>query len=342
MAINPKLEFYRFTLNHKKEGFKTFRDFAMEELKAGKNPTDEKVVETCFKHFIQSLKSDYAKDDKLKKKIGFEKKKSINKHFDKGPAFNSANYTISGVINGGQYGRESIISNNDDEDDSTSLGINKSVLKYFYFFIYLPPNHNEGFFMIHSNGKEETITNIFRSYITNIFRGNNFNKAQPREYCPKSFQDEFKKGAILKSMSFKTSFMDDIHTTDGVSQLFQHYDIKIEAVPKNKEVTGNMAEGFLSKLQGKLFGSKDKERKLKDFDETKMLLESDITGGSTKTFQWNTKDNEFVPVVYLKGRVNKTNIDGTPDFDELKQYCSTIFNDEILPEIRPDLYVTKA
>lgn len=341
MAINPKLEFYRFTLNHKKDDFKTFRDFAIEELKAGKNPTDEKVVETCFKHFIQSLKSNYAKDDKLKKKIGFEKKKSINKHFDKGPAFNSADHTISGVINGGQYGRESIISNNDDEDDSTSLGINKSVLKYFYFFIYLPPNHNEGFFMIHSNGKEETITNIFRSYITNIFRGNNFNKAQPREYCPKSFQDEFKKGAILKSMSFKTSFMDDIHTTDGVSQLFQHYDIKIEAVPKNKEITGNMAEGFLSKLQGKLFGSKDKERKLKDFDETKMLLESDITGGSTKTFQWNTKDNEFVPVVYLKGRVNKTNIDETPDFDELKQYCSTIFNDEILPEIRPDLYVTK-
>lgn len=341
MAINPKLEFYRFTLNHKKEDFKTFRDFAIEELKAGKNPTDEKVVEICFKHFIQSLKSDYAKDDKLKKKIGFEKKKSINKHFDKGPAYNSAEHTIFGVINGGMYGRDRIVSNNDDEDDSFSLGLNKSVLLYFFFFIYLPPNHNEGFFMIHSNGKEETITNIFRNYITNIFRGNNFNKAQPIEFCPKSFQDEFLKGAILKSMSFKTTFMDDLHTTDGISQLFQHYDIKIEAVPKNKEITGTVAEGFMSKLQAKLFGSKNKERKLKDFDETKMVLESDITG-STKTFEWNTKDNDFVPVVYLKGRIKKENVDGTPDFDELKQYCNNIFKDEILPEIRPDLYVTKA
>lgn len=341
MAINPKLEFYRFTLNHKKEDLKTFRDFAIEELKAGKNPTDEKVVEACFKHFIQSLKSDYAKDDKLKKKIGLENKKSINKHFDRKPTFNSADYIISGVLNGGMYGRDRIVSNNDDENDSFTLGLNKSVLLYFYVFIYLPPDHNEGFFMIHSNGKEETITNIFRSYITNIFRGNNFNKAQPTEFCPKSFQDEFLKGAVLKSMSFKSTFMDELHTTDGLSQLFQHYDIKIEAVPKNKEITGDVAEGFMSKLQAKLFGSKNKERKLKDFDETKMVLESDITG-STKTFEWNTKDNDFVPVVYLKGRVSKTNIDGTPDFDELKQYCATIFKDEILPEIRPDLYVTKA
>lgn len=341
MAINPKLEFYRFKLNHKKEEFKTFQDFATDELKAGKKPTDEKVVEACFKHFIQSLKTDYAKDDRLKKKIGFEKKKSINKHFDKGPAFNTANHTIFGVINGGLYGRERIISNNDDDDDSTSLGINKSVLMYFFFFAYLPPDHNEGFFMVHSNGKEETITNIFRNYFTNIFRGNNFNKAQATEYCPKSFQDEFLKGAILKSMSFKTTFMDDIHTTNGISELFQHYDIKIEAVPKSKEITGTVAEGFMSQLQSKLFGSKNKERKLEDFNEAKMVLESDITG-STKTFEWNTKDNDFVPVVYLKGRVNKTNIDGTPDFEELKEYCLTIFTDEILPEIRPDLDVTKA
>ncbi len=341
MAIHPKLEFYRFTLNHKKGDFKTFRDFAIEELKAGKKTTNEKIVELCFKHFIQSLKTDYAKDDNLKKKICFEQKKSINKHHDKGPTFNSADHLIYGVINGGLYGRDRIVSNNDDENDSASLGLNKTVLLYFFFFIYLPPDHNEGFFMIHSNGKEETITNIFRSYITNIFRGSNYNKAQPNEFCPKSFQREFIDKAILKSMSFKTTFMDELHTTDGISEQFQNYDIKIEVIPKNKGILGAAAEAFKNKLQSKIFGTKNKERKLQDFDETKMVLESDITAGSTKTFEWNTRDNDFVPVVYLKGRINNTNIDGTPDFDELKQYCFTIFNDEILPEIRPDLYVTK-
>jgi len=340
MPTNAKLEFYRFKLNHKKEDFKTFRDFAVEELKAGKTPSDEKVVELCFKHFVQSLKSAYAKDDSIKKKIGFEKKKSINKHHDKAPTFNTGNYTIYGVINGGPYGRERIISNNDDEDDSTSLGINKSVLMYFFFFAYLPPDHNEGFFMIHSNNRDESITTLFRSYITNIFRGNNFNKAVPEEYCPKSFQDEFKNGARLKNMTFKTSFVDDVHTTDGISQLLQGYDIKIEATPRNKDIPGSSAKEFFDKLASKVFGTKTKERSLRNFDDTKVVLESDITH-SKKTFEWNTKDNDFVPVVYLEGRIQKENSDGTPDFDELKKYCLTIFNDEILPEIRPDLNVSK-
>lgn len=341
MAINPKLEFYRFTLNHKKDDFKTFRDFAIEELKVGKNSTDEKVVEACFKHFVKSLTTEYAKDDKLKKKIGFEKKKSINKHHDKGPSFDSSLYTIFGVINGGAYGRDRIISNNDDEEDSSSLGINKSVLMYFYFYAYLPPDHNEGFFMIHSNSKDESITTLFRSYMTNIFKGNNFFKAVPQEFCPKSFQDEFKNGAVLKNMTFKTSFVDNVHNTDGISQLLQHYDIKIEATPKNKALSGTVAKAFFDKLSSKFFGSKSKGKKLEDFDRTTLVLESDITSGSQKTFEWNAKDNDFVPVVYLDGRINKKNADETPDFEELKKYCSTIFRDEILAELRPDLYVTK-
>lgn len=343
MAINPKLEFFRFRLNPKKEEFKTFRDFAIEELKAGKNFSNEKITEVCFNHFIDSLSSEFAKDDNLKKKICLEKKKSINKHLDKKPKFNTSDNTIFGVINGGLYGRERIVSNNDDDDDSFSLDLNKSVLQYYFFYLYIPSDHNEGFFMIHSNGKEETITNIFRSYITNIFRGENYNKAQPSEFCPKSFQDEFSNGAILKSMSFKTSFIDDMHTTSGISETSQQYDIKIIAVPKNKEITKKTADKFLNTLKKKVFGSRNNEKKLEDFEETKMILENEISGApSTKTFEWNNKDNNFVPVVYLKGRVEKKNADDTPDFEELNSYCYRIFKDEILPEIRPDLYVTKA
>ena len=112
-----KLEFFRFQLKPKKEGFKTFRDFAIEELKAPKNSSDDKVMNACFRHFMDSLKTDVAKDEHLKKKLCIEKKSTINKHHDKKPSFDSANFTISGVINGGPYGRERIISNNDDEDD---------------------------------------------------------------------------------------------------------------------------------------------------------------------------------------------------------------------------------
>lgn len=337
MATNPKLEFFRFKLNHKKENFKTFKDFAILELGGSKSLSDEKTVELCFKHFMKSLSSEHAKDDKIKKTIKVENKKSINKHLDKKPTYNSANHTIFGIINGGPYGRERIISNNDDDEDSSALGLNKSVLLYFYFFIYLPPDHNEGFFMIHSNSDEETITTLFRRYITYVFKGKSFNKATAIEFCPKSFQEEFLKGAILKSMIFKSSFIDNIPTTNSISQLFQNYNIKIEATPRNKNIPGIDAQGFLAKLSKKIFGSKNQERVLEDFEETKVILKSDITS-SQKTFEWNTKDKDFIPVVYLKGRIIKKNADDTPDFEELEKYCLTVFKDEILEEIRPDLY----
>ena len=342
MAINPKLEFFRFKLNPKKGGFKTFRDFAFEELYAPKKATDEKIVEHISKYFVKNLSSEIAKDEKLKKKICFEKKKSINKYNDKGPNFDSANHTLFGVINGGAYGRERIVSDNDDEDDSSTLGVNKTVLMYFFFFAYLPPNHDEGFFMIHSNAKDESVTPIFRNYMTHLFKGTNYYKAIPEEFCPKSFQDEFKKGASLKKMTFNSTFVDDVHTTDGLSQLMQEYEIRIEATPKNKDIPGTAAVAFFNKFSKKIFGSKAKTRSLENFDRTTVVLESDVNNHTQKTFEWNAKDNDFVPVVYLRGRITKENADGTPDFDELKKFCTTIFKDEFLPEIRPDLNVTKA
>lgn len=340
-TINPKLEFYRFSLNHKKEDFKTFRDFVIEELKGTKNLSDEKIVESCFKHFIKSLEGKYAKDDKLKKQITVIKKKSVNKHLNRQPAFNSNSNIIYGVINGGPYGRERILSDIENQEDSSVLGQTKSVLLYFYFLLYVPTDHNEGCFIIHSNGLDESITRIFRNFISHTFKGISYNRVQCESFCPKSFQDEFKKGATLKSMFFKKSFVENMSTTDGLTNLIQQYDIKIQAIPKNKNISITEAAKIKNYFAQKIFGSKNNHKQLNDFDETKIQTENPITN-SKKVFEWNNKENEFVPVVYLNGRISKMNVDGTPDFEELELLCLNYFKDEVLPEIRPDLYVTRA
>lgn len=336
MPINPKLEFYRFELNPKGGSFKSFRDFAIDELRAGRNPNDKKVLTLCLKHFITSLTGEHANSKQLKKKLSFEKKPAINLHYEKGPKHNTGDHTISGVICGGPYGRDIIILNNDDDKDSMRLDRNKTVSSYYFFYLYLPPDHNEGFFMIHSNSKEESITVLFRTFITSIFKGANYNKAQPQEFCPEEFQKEFKNHSILKSIVFKTSFVDNIPNTDGISGGFQGYDIKIIATPKNKDIKGEDSPGFMDKMKKKLFGRKDDERPLENFEDRQVVLENDITG-SKKTFEWNEKDNDFVPVVYLEGRVKMKNADGTPDFLELEEFCTKLFKDKILKEIRPDL-----
>lgn len=338
---NPKLEFYRFQLKHKKEDFTTFREFAVNELNVGKKSADETVMKSLFRYFIKSLDGDYSKDDKLKKEIVLIKKKSVNKYLNNQPALNSDKNIIYGVINGGPYGRDRILSDIDDHEDSTVLSRNKSVLLYFYFLLYLPLDHNEGCFIIHSNAVDESITKIFRNFISKIFKGGSFYKAQCESFCPKSFQDEFKKGAILKSMVFKKSFVENIHSSYGLSNMMQQYDIKIEAIPKNKNIVVSEVEKVKNFLSSKIFGNSKHPKTLNDFDETKIRTENQVTN-ATKTFEWNTKDGSFVPVIYLEGRIQKYNVDGTPDFDELAELCQTYFDDEILPEIRPDLDVSRA
>lgn len=341
MTKNAKLEFYRFKLNSKKEDFKTFRDFAIDQLQIGQKSQNETIIKVLFKHFINSLNGDYSKDDKLKKQIVLIKKKNVNKFLDKQPVFDSYANTISGVINGGPYGRDRILSDIEDQEDSSVLGQNKSVLLYFYFLLYLPLDHNEGCFIIHSNGVDESITRLFRNFISNIFKGHSYYKMQCESFCPKSFQEEYKKGATLKSMSFKETFVENTHNTSGLTNLMQQYDIKIEAIPKNKNIAIREAAKVRSFLAKKIFGNDKDPKLLNDFDETKIITKNPM-GNSQKTFEWNTKDSDFIPVVYLDGRIGKKNPDGTPDFDELAQLCKTYFNDEILPELRPDLYVSRA
>lgn len=339
-SINPKLEFYRFKLNPRKDEFKTFRDFCIEELKGKKAFDADKLIKSLFAHFIKSLDSEFSKDDKLKKQIKLEKKGTVNKYLSNQPKFLSDSNIILGVINGGSYGRDRIIGDVDNPEEGSQLGQKKSVLQYYFFLLYLPLDHNEGCFIIHSNGKEETITDIFRRYISHMFKAPNYNKVNIESFCPQSFQNEFKKGAYIQTIEFKDSKLNDTHTIYGTTDVLGQYDIRIEVTPKNKNISITTFDKLKSTFADYGFGKDKHSKKLNDFDETKVITKN-LVDNSTITFDWNTKDEDFVPVVYLNGRIKHSNADGTPNFDELETLCLNYFKDEVLPEIRPDLYVTK-
>ena len=340
-SINPKLEFYRFKLNPRQEGFKTFKDFAIDELKGKASFDGDKIMKSIFVHFIKSLDGNYSKDDKMKKQIKLEKKNTVNKYLKNQPKYLSESNIILGVINGGSYGRDRIIGDVNNPDEGSQLGKSKTVLQYYFFLLYLPLDHDEGCFIIHSNGKEETITNIFRSFISHLFKASNYNKVNIESFCPKSFQDEFKKGAIIQTIEFKDSKIDNTHTANGTTDIVGKFDIKIEVTPKSKDISITAFDKLKSTFEKYIFGKEKNPKKLHDFDEAKVTTKNPVDN-STRTFEWNTKDENFVPVVYLDGRIAKLNDDGTPNFDELETLCKNYFNDEVLPELRPDLSVTKA
>lgn len=340
MALRPKLEFYNFKLDHKEGEFRTFKDFAKDELTRKKTLSDADAMKLLFDYFIKSLSGSYSKDKTLKKQLTLVKGSKSNKYLAYKPTYSSENSIIYGVINGGPFDRDAIISDINDEEDNTALSRNKSILRYYYFLIYLPLDHNEGCFIIHSNSKEETITTVFRGYVSRILKGTNFNNASLVKFCPKSFQEEFKDNAVVQNIIFKTSMLESKHTDNVLKDFFTEYDIKIEAIPKNKDVAASHLSKLRNYLAKKIYGDNNQAIQLNSFNENNIVVRNTVND-SQRTFEWNAPDAEFVPVVYLNERIKKRNEDGTLDFGELGEFCSTIFFDEILPEIRPDLYVSK-
>lgn len=338
MALRPKLEFYRFKLVSKDGEYKTFRDFAIDELYQRRPSSDTQIMHKLFEHFMNKLVTDTAKSSKIKKQLKFIKT-NANIHLEQKPKVDVNKNIIYGVINGGRYGRNGMMSDSSVEaEDANAFGKNKTILRYYYFLLYLPLDYNEGCFIIHSNSKEETITDIFKIYISKLFKGSNYKNAALFMFCPKSFQDEFENEAIIKSVEFSNTYLDDIYTDEGIRSHSQLYDVKIEITPKHSNIALNdksRIKGLLKRLG--FTREKQNTDKLTSFSSKKMTLNSPLSK-SDRTFDFDDDNLNLIPVVYLKERINHYNDDETPEFEELNTLCQNLFQDEVLPEIRPDLY----
>lgn len=334
----PKLEFFRFQLNHKSDKDKTFKDFAIEVLGATKTVSNKDILIELFKHFMNAPENGFAKNEQLKKVFTWIDDPTINIHYNKKPTINSSAYTIAGVINGGRYSDDSILSNVTNKKQSSKLARDNSVLKYYYIFLYLPVDYGEGFMMVHSNNSEDTITNLMRVYIATLFKHGNYRKPFIQKFCPQSFQDEFRNGATISNLNFKTTILNDIPSNDPILYDMNGYDVSITITPKNKSMDfGNIGGKIVKFFSEGLFKGHEKTNQLKDFKKVKVGTKNPKTN-SSNTFEWNKQDKDFIPVVYLENRVKMTDND-TPDFDELKKYCDELFKNQILPELRPDLQI---
>ncbi len=332
VKLRPKLELFRFSLSPKDGEYKTFRNFALDELNAKKNNDDKKIMIKLFDYFKNGLVSMYAKDHGIKKQLKLIKTKA-NKYLKNQPQYDDKSYIIYGVISGGRFGRNGMMSDASEKiEDANAFGPNKTILRYYYFLLYLPLDHNEGFFIIHSNSKEETITDIFKIYISRLFQGKNYGKPSIIQYCPKSFQEEFKNNSIIKKIEFRNTYIvGDNFVIDPIRIESKEYDVKIEITPK-KSKSKLVDKDKLIKQFGNLFFGKDK---LEDFNSKKVTL-NNLDTNSDRKFELDKENLEIIPVIYLEDKIKNYNKDDTPNYDELNNYCQDLFKNEILKEIRPD------
>ncbi|MDE5660734.1 MAG: hypothetical protein K2I28_07590 [Muribaculaceae bacterium] len=336
MALRPKLEFIRFTLNPKDNGYRTFRDFAVDELYQRRPSSDAQIMHKLFDYFMNSMATDMAIDRSVKKQIKLITTKA-NKYIDHRPVVEPNDYLIHGVINGGRFGRNGMMGDSSAaSDDAAAFGPDKTILRYYYFLLYLPLDHNEGCLIVHSNSREETVTDVFKSFLTRVFVGGMYSKPKLYLFAPRSFVEEYVNESVVKSLEFKETYLNGVFTEEGIGESVKHFDVKIEIIPKDgflKLDALKKLEPFLKKLG---FSRSDQSESLAEFKSKRVKLRSPFDS-SDRTFELDREGMDIVPVVYLDRRITKFNDDDTPDFDELDVLARNVFYDEVLPELRPDL-----
>lgn len=343
IMANPRLDFFRFSLKHKSEQVKTFRDFMIENGKCTSRQKDITIFGALYKYFMEAPTKDFATNPSLKKVmtvIPNPKGRTINSHYDKRPLLHYPDCIISGVVNGGPYGKERILTELSKKDSAGKLTKSQPVLQYYYIFAYLPLDHSEGFLMVHSDSSEESITQFLRNYVSSIFKLGEYQKPVMTAFAPSKFQNEYKNGATISSFSFKKTIVDNqIENDDPIKEIVNDFDVNITVSPKGEKPSLGLAARLKEYFNSKIFGNQNNHYRLEEFDRCTLHTRNSDTN-STKQFEWNDRDMNLVPVVYLKDRV-KILDDGTPEFIELDEFCQKLFKEDILPELRPDKNVER-
>ena len=338
---NPKLEFFQFKLKHTSGESRTFRDFMLQTGKATTRQSDKTIFYSLYRYFMERPKTNFEQNNSLKKVVTLivnVGRKKVNKHFDKRPQ-PKEKHIISGVLNGGGFGNDRILSDLNKKEASSNIRPNQPVLQYYYIFVYLPLEHDTGFMMVHSDS-EESITQAMRAYISALFNIGDFRKPLFTSFVPKVFRDEYKNGATITSLTFLNNDIGaNIPDDHPLKSFISELDVRITLTPKGHDADLSMLEQFKSFFGLRRFGTDAYNRSLDEFEHCKVSTKNKDTS-TTKVFDWNDRDQELQPVVYLKNRV-ELEPDGSPNFVSLDTFCMDLFQNHILQEIRPDLNVER-
>lgn len=100
-------------------------------------------------------------------------------------------------------------------------------------------------------------------------------KADNEILLQKSFQDEYRQGAVVKSMSFQTTYVDNqIEDDDPIKNVMGDYEVKINITPKGEGDKGlDVMESIRNYIKQRFFGAENYKKQL-EFDKCTVKTEN--------------------------------------------------------------------
>jgi len=314
MAHNPKLEVFIISLKPTTKRDVTFRDFYRTKLSIKDDVDDKNLFSEYFKQFITAVDGEGFFEDKKNHKAftAYDTRKDKENQQNNTIRPHSISHIIEGIVEGGRYGQTRSTANLSNKSKKGKLGTRDIVLDQFYFLLFTPLNTDKGIFMLQSY-TEDSIRDVFTTFLKPFFSAEGFYNINIDYYTPKQYIEEFKEGAMLRSISFTKNILIG-HIGGQNEEEVEEFTIKIEVKAPNKKVSIANLKKWIEKLSPITF----KDKKLEEFSKRIYLGNSQTEKDAYYDLE---KDLETIkPTIYLENRINLNN-DGIPNFAELKTYC---------------------
>lgn len=328
--FNPKLELFKFSLNPNNISSCSFKDFIIKKLALKNTISDQDAFRALFEYFMRDLNVGVSLDEKNNKVISLPID-SVNRYKAFKPIIKSKTFVFEGVISGGKYNERSILMDVTNKQNSSEIKNIQSIQKYHYIFVYMPPKDYEGYIMVHNNNMADSITSSMKKYLERIFLLNGYyKKIKFERYCPDEIKRIFQEGLTLQSISYSTRKTNDIISNNTIIDTMNGFSVKVQFTPKDQTLTSCFFEPVANMFKQLRLSLGNKGKELSNFERIQVTA-SNHNLSCTKTYDLYVDNNNVIPVINLEDKVTIL-ADGTPDFNELRQYCEKIFETNIKTE----------
>jgi len=289
---------------------------------------DSYIIAELFKKFISVIdQPEMYKDERSLKSITANQPDIADSNVEPNINFHSDRNVFEGVIEGGAYGRKRKKTATFDKKSKAEVSPLDAITDDFYFFLYLPPEHDRMVLMIQSYSGE-SIDSVLKTFWENFFRVPNvFYKPKIKRFVPEKIINDFKQATTVSELYFSTevpgdTLLDPVYTTDDKKFKIT---VRIEAVGDDfsmqefESATSKIQDTEVRGMGGRLGGFFKRRGKLKDTTthlETPFDLDSNF---------------QIEPIIALKKYIDFP--EGEIDFRLIKNYCFKLLENDIKPQV---------
>lgn len=324
--MKEQIEIYKIILKGKDDD--NFGRFIDEKYGPVKSKSSKDIFQKLFKSLIIGIdKKVWQSPSNQMGLTVLSSKKDIFEIFTP----HSGSFIIDGYIDGGHYDMLRKLTKLSDTSNITNIDRDNMVTDRFYVYLYINPLENIGILMVEKKG-QLSISSAFSKYIEKFFKINNYRMCKVMRYYPTYLIEEFKKGAIIDSVTCSDKFVKQVYGSNNEVIRNAHYNVSIRITPIDEEDKQGDKNHIIEQLKSMFFSLTGSVNNcsISNFSKKQGRMKQD--NGKICPFVLDNEDT-IKPIVLIDDNFYDP-IKGILKRNMIKSFC-----DEILKKIRSDIYV---